>query len=188
MPSSSNPNRSCQISSTAAWVAVKVKAGLALARAAGRPVFSLTIRAGGDVIKLKQRREVLVNGEEAVLEPSVWIDGVYIRHASSVFLSGPIRFHLFIMLHSPSTYLTLRFSSPSIQYSRTAQWIGNLVGRPEQVSTVFALAVCGLLSFPLNEWFLFDDQQGVHRRSARVPRQHQGALYWGVRFVKIVWR
>lgn len=49
---------------------------------------TVTIRADGDVIKLKQNREVLVNGEEAILEPSVWIDGIYIRHASSTFLSG----------------------------------------------------------------------------------------------------
>lgn len=53
---------------------------------------TVTIRADGDVIKLKQNREVLVNGEETILEPSVWIDGIYIRHASSVFLSGT-RFH-----------------------------------------------------------------------------------------------
>lgn len=50
---------------------------------------SVTIRTdGGDVIKLKQNREVSVNGEEVNLEPSVWIDGVVIRHASSVFLAG----------------------------------------------------------------------------------------------------
>ena len=54
---------------------------------------SVTIRTdGGDVIKLKQDREVTVNGEEVVLEPSVWIDGVVIRHASSVFLAG--KFHI----------------------------------------------------------------------------------------------
>lgn len=56
---------------------------------------TVTIRADGDVIKLKQQREVLVNGEEAVVEPSVWIDGIYIRHASSVFLSGS-RFLFFV--------------------------------------------------------------------------------------------
>lgn len=50
---------------------------------------SVTIRTdGGDIIKLKQNREVTVNGEEVVLQPSVWIDGVIIRHASSVFLAG----------------------------------------------------------------------------------------------------
>jgi hypothetical protein len=37
---------------------------------------------------LKQDREVTVNGEEVLLQPSVWIDGVVIRHASSVFLAG----------------------------------------------------------------------------------------------------
>lgn len=50
---------------------------------------TVTIRTdGGDVIKLKQDREVTVNGEEVVLQPSVWIDGVIIRHASSTFLAG----------------------------------------------------------------------------------------------------
>lgn len=57
---------------------------------------TVTIRTdGGDVIKLKQNREVTVNGEEVILEPSVWIDGVVIRHASSVFLAGILPFHPF---------------------------------------------------------------------------------------------
>lgn len=52
---------------------------------------SVTIRVEGDVIKLKQNREVFVNGEELVLSPSVWIDGISIRHASSSFLTGKNR-------------------------------------------------------------------------------------------------
>lgn len=48
---------------------------------------SVTIRLPGNVIKLKQNREVLVNGEELTTLPT-WIDGMYIRHASSIFLSG----------------------------------------------------------------------------------------------------
>ena len=48
---------------------------------------SVTIRVNDDVIKLKQNRDVLVNGDEIATIP-FWMDGIYIRHASSVFVSG----------------------------------------------------------------------------------------------------
>lgn len=57
---------------------------------------SVTIRENGDVIKLKQNGEVLLNGDDVDTMP-LWIDGIYIRHASSVFISGKIRnIHNFI--------------------------------------------------------------------------------------------
>ena len=60
---------------------------------------TVTIRTdGGDVIKLKQNREVTVNGEDVLLQPSVWIDGVAIRHASSVFVAGMIIFLSFLLM------------------------------------------------------------------------------------------
>ena len=48
---------------------------------------SVTLRVDDDVIQLKQDRVVAVNGGD-VTELPVWIDGVYIRHVSSVFLAG----------------------------------------------------------------------------------------------------
>lgn len=48
---------------------------------------SVTLRLLDEVIKLKQDRIVAVNGQD-VDELPVWIDGIYIRHASSVFVSG----------------------------------------------------------------------------------------------------
>lgn len=50
---------------------------------------SVTIRVDGLIIKLKQDREVVLNGEEVDRLP-LWIDGVHIRHASSVFVSGKV--------------------------------------------------------------------------------------------------
>ena len=66
---------------------------------------SVTIRVEKDVIKLKQNREVFINGEEMILNPSVWIDALYIRHASSNFLAGKnemkrnFHFHLLLNFH-----------------------------------------------------------------------------------------
>ena len=48
---------------------------------------SVTIRVLGDVIKLKQNGEVMLNGDDVNTMP-LWIDGIYIRHASSVFIAG----------------------------------------------------------------------------------------------------
>lgn len=50
---------------------------------------SVTIRHGSDVLKFKQNRDVLLNGEEIPVLP-IWIDGLYVRHVSSVFISGLI--------------------------------------------------------------------------------------------------
>lgn len=44
-----------------------------------------------DVIKLRPNRDVLINGDPPAVLP-LWIDGLVIRHASSVFLSGSHHF------------------------------------------------------------------------------------------------
>jgi hypothetical protein len=80
----------------------------------------------GDVIKLKQDREIAVNGEEVILESSVWIHRVVIRHASSVFLAGGIS-HL---IHPTRKFLNYIFF---VLHSGTPQRPRSLVGRSKQV-------------------------------------------------------
>ena len=48
---------------------------------------SVTITAGGFVIKLKQGREVVINGIEATRLP-VWVGDIYVKRASNIFLIG----------------------------------------------------------------------------------------------------
>ena len=60
---------------------------------------SVTLRLLNEVVKLKQDRVVAVNGQD-VDELPVWIDGINIRHASSVFVAGNffIYFHYFFLI------------------------------------------------------------------------------------------
>lgn len=50
---------------------------------------SLTINAGGFAIKLKQGREVVINGIETPILP-VWVGEIYVKKASSLFIVGKI--------------------------------------------------------------------------------------------------
>lgn len=56
---------------------------------------SVTLRLLDEVVKLKQDRIVAVNGQD-VEELPVWIDGIYIRHASSVFVAGDLFIHFIL--------------------------------------------------------------------------------------------
>jgi len=92
---------------------------------------SVTVRVEKDVIKLKQNREVFINGEEVVINPSVWIDALYIRHASSNFLAGKM-----VELWTKENYLFLILPI-FLLFSYPTQRIGNLVGWTNKVKIIF---------------------------------------------------
>lgn len=50
---------------------------------------SVTITASGTVIKLKQDREVVINGIETPLLP-VWVNNIYVKRASNLFVVGEV--------------------------------------------------------------------------------------------------
>lgn len=51
---------------------------------------AVIIRAVGHVVKLRQNRDILIDDQEVNLLP-FWLDGIYIKMSSSIFLIGKLK-------------------------------------------------------------------------------------------------